>query len=64
MEQARLMLQAAYDALGGANGLWNVELSGVFYLSVTARQCVTDTGKDENGRQTFTFNIDAEKCPS
>jgi len=59
------MLQAAYAALGGPNGLHNVTLSGVIYLSITARQGVTDTGKDETGRRaTFTFNIDAEKEPS
>lgn len=64
INNARAMLKAAYDALGGANGLYNIELSGVFYLSITARQGITDTGKDAAGRPTLAFNIDAEKQPS
>ncbi len=62
---ARTMLAAAYTALGGANGLHNVTLSGVFYLSVTARQATaTDVGMDEAGRAMVVLNIDAEKQPS
>lgn len=64
IEIARQMLKAAYDALGGADGLYNIELSGVFYLSITARQGPTDTGKDARGWPTYSFNIDAEKQPS
>jgi hypothetical protein len=61
---ARAKAQAAYEALGGANGLYNITLSSVFYLSVTTRQEPTDAGLDDNARQVFTFNIDAEKQPS
>lgn len=61
---ARAKLKLAYDALGGANGLHNVTLSGVFYLSVTPRQNITDIGKDDDGRPMCAFNIDAEKQPS
>ena len=59
------MSTAAYNALGGAKGLFNVRLSGVFYLSITARQMPTDSGKDATGlKATYSFNIDAEKEPS
>lgn len=61
---ARALLKAAYTALGGANGLYNVTLSGTVYLRVVARQGPTDTGQDEAGRATFSFNIEAEKQPS
>jgi hypothetical protein len=61
---ARLKAVAAYDALGGANGLWNIRLSSVFYLSLTTRQEPTDIGLDDNERQQFVFNIDGEKQPS
>jgi hypothetical protein len=57
-------LKAAYDALGGPNGLHNVELSGVKYLRLVARQNITDSGKDGAGRPLFVFNIEAEKAPS
>lgn len=60
---ARTMLQAAYDALGGADGLHNITL-GVWYLSVTPTQSITDIGTDEAGRAMVVFNIDAEKQPS
>lgn len=64
-KDARAMLTGAYAALGGANGLYNVTLSGVFYLSITARQGPTDMGKEEGtGRAQLVFNIDAEKQPS
>lgn len=61
---ARNMLKAAYDALGGANGLHNVTISGVQYLKVKARQNPTDIGLDANGRAFYAFNIEAEKQPS
>lgn len=61
---AKNMIKAAYDALGGANGLFNVTLTGTFYLSITARQNLTDIGLDDPGRQMYDFNIDAEKAPS
>jgi hypothetical protein len=62
---ARSALQAAYDSLGGVNGLRDVVLSGTRYISVTARQEPTDAGIDETGnRVLIVFNIDAEKVPS
>lgn len=61
---ARAMLKAAYVALGGANGVYNQTLSGVDYLSITARQNPTDIGLDGAGRAMVAFNIDAEKQPS
>lgn len=62
---ARGMLKAAYDALGGANGLFNITLSGTFYLSIKARQEPTDMGTvDGAGRALFVFNIETEKQPS
>ncbi len=61
---ARAKLKLAYDALGGANGLFNVTLSGTFYLSVTAKQEPTDIGTDDPGRAMIVFNVDAEKQPS
>lgn len=60
----RALLKAAYDALGGANGLYNVTLSGTFYLSITIRQELTDIGTDSAARAMVSFNIDAEKQPS
>lgn len=59
----RALVKAAYDALGGANGLHNVTLSGVSYLSITAMQEPTDIGVDE-GKASVVFNINAEKQPS
>lgn len=61
---ARTMLYNAYVALGGANGLWNISLSGTMYLSITARQEPTDIGLDGAGRPMVAFNIATEKQPS
>lgn len=61
---ARAMCAAAYMALGGPNGLFNISLSGVFYLSIKARQNPTDMGLDEETRATVVFNIECEKQPS
>lgn len=62
---ARAMLKAAYDALGGADGLHNVTLSGTTYLSIVPRQNITDIGLDSVAdRAFFAFNIDVEKQPS
>ena len=61
---ARSKAAAAYAALGGTDGLYNLTLSSVFYLSITTRQEPTDIGLDDNERVQFTFNIDAEKQPS
>lgn len=58
----RLLLAAAYAALGGANGLYNVTLNGAFYLSVAARQSIaTDVGMDDIGRAMAVLNFDVEK---
>lgn len=62
--QARALAAAAFAALGGENGLYNLTLSGVFYLSIVARQGLTDIGLDNIGRPRVVFNIDAEKAPS
>jgi hypothetical protein len=62
---ARAKLVAAYAALGGANGLYNVTLSGTFYLSITARQSVpVEISTDATARAMFSMNFDAEKAPS
>ena len=62
---ARTMLKAAYDALGGAPGLYNVTLGSVFYLSINARQGPTDMGLDgDPNRVVVVFNIEVEKKPS
>lgn len=61
---ARAMLKAAYNSMGGANGLHNITIAGVFYLRISARQGPTDTGQDEAQRATYSFNIEAEKQPS
>lgn len=61
---AYAMAKAAYDALGGANGLYNLTLSGTFYVSVVARQTPGDIGQDAAGRPMLSFNIDTEKQPS
>ncbi len=62
--EARALLKAAYNALGGENGLHNVTLSGIFYLKIVPRQGPTDTGQDSVGRPTYTFNVEIEKQPS
>lgn len=61
---ARAMLKAAYDALGGANGLRNVTLSGTFYQKVKPRQNITDIGLDDSARRMLSYNIEVEKAPS
>lgn len=61
---ARTKIVQAYNALGGANGLYNITLSGIFYISLTIRQEPSDIGLDEEKRIMFSFNIDAEKYPS
>jgi len=59
--EARAMAAAAHDAL---DGIFNQNLAGVWYVSVTARQLPTDAGSDDVGRAMVVFNIDAEKEPS
>jgi hypothetical protein len=58
------MAKAAYVALGGENGLFNITLSSVRYLSLVARTMPSDIGLDQEARPMFSFNIDAEKQPS
>lgn len=60
---AYAILKAAYDALGGANGLHNLTLLGTSYLSIKARQTPTDLGRVD-GYATLSFTIDTEKQPS
>jgi hypothetical protein len=63
--QARVMAVNAYNALGGRNGLYNITLTGVFYIHLKTRQPVTDTGMDATGSRTmYSFNVEAEKYPS
>lgn len=64
MAGAMTMLQAAYDALGGADGLTNIDLTGVRYLSLIPVQPINDIGLDDAGRAMVAFNIRAEKKPS
>lgn len=59
--EAHAMSAAAHNVL---DGIFNETLSGVQYLSVTARQLPTDAGADSVGRAMVVFNIDAEKEPS
>lgn len=64
-QQALKQLREAYTVLGGPNGLYNITLSGVFYLSIKARQPITDTGLEPGtARASYAFNIEAEKEPS
>lgn len=59
---ARTMLKSAYNALGGANGLYNVWLGDIFYVRISARQGLTDLGIDATGKRVMlVFNIDAER---
>lgn len=61
---ARTMLVAAYNALGGPNGLYNITLSSIVYVSLKAIQPPMDVGLDAKGRAMVSFNIEAEKYPS
>lgn len=58
---ARTKSKAAYLAL---DGIFNTDLSGVRYHSVTARQEPTDIGLDVLERPMVVFNLDVEKQPS
>lgn len=60
-KDARLMCKQAYDVL---DGVYNDEISGVQYVSITARQEPTDIGVDAASRVMIAFNIDVEKAPS
>ena len=58
---ARAKAKAAYLAL---DGVFNTDLSGVRYHSITASQEPTDIGLDQLERPMIVFNINAEKAPS
>ena len=59
---ARTKSWAAYQAL---DGVYNVTINGVFYLSIVARQEPTDMGLDATGtRVQVVFNIEIEKAVS
>lgn len=53
-----------FNTLGGDDGLHNIDLSGVRYVSLTARQQPYEIGPDQRGRPRVAFNIDATKVPS
>lgn len=56
---AYAMALAAYVAL---DGVFNTTINGVFYLSIQARQEVTDMGLDATGlRVQLVFNLQIEK---
>lgn len=50
----------AFVAMGGADGLHNITLSGTFYQSLVPRQNITDIGLDAASRQQFAVNYEAE----
>ena len=56
---AYAMAEAAFAAL---DGIFNTTLSGVFYLSIRARQDITDMGLDASGRIQLVFNLDVERA--
>jgi hypothetical protein len=58
---ARTKAKAAYLAL---DGVFNTDISGVRYHSITARQEPTDIGLDDKGRPMIVFNLDIEKQAS
>lgn len=57
----RRCIWAAHTALGGPDGLYNITLDNIFYLSLVAKQEPTDIGLDGVGRVMYSFNVDAEK---
>lgn len=61
---ARSKAVEAYLSLGGDVGLFNTQLSGVFYLQITANQQLVDIGLDDLSRARVAFNVNAEKAPS
>lgn len=61
---AAAMAKTVYDALGGADGLYNVTLGSTGYVYLRARQEPTDVGLDDKSRQQLKFNIEAEKQAS
>ena len=60
-DDAMTMLIAAYAALGGADGLFNFDISGARYIRLVARQPPTDLTPDGAARAMVGFNIEAEK---
>lgn len=61
---ARAKLQEVFDSLGGDDGLHNIFINGVFYVSIVPRQSFIDVGTDDKGRARVAFNVDVEKEPS
>lgn len=55
------MLQAAYVALGGVDGLFNITISGTRYLRLVARNPPTDLTLDGASRAMGAFNVEAER---
>ena len=61
---ARAQAVLVYNALGGDNGLHNIELMGTYYQTIIPIQQISDLGQDELARARVVFNINAEKVPS
>lgn len=60
-KQSLAMSRAAYNALGGPDGIYNTKIDNIFYVSLVIRQEPTDVGADDAGRACYSFNFDAEK---
>lgn len=58
---ARALLQLAYNALGGPDGLHNVTLGTTFYLKLAPRGTIFDLLLDDKNRARCAFNIETEK---
>jgi len=61
---ARAQAVAVQAALGGDEGLYNIDLSGTFYQSIVPAQQISDFGLDDLNRARVVFNINVEKNPS
>jgi hypothetical protein len=62
---ARTIVVAAYNALGGATGLHNVTLSGTKYVRIVPMQEPADLGGLDNAaRALVAFNVAIEKAVS
>lgn len=60
-DDALAMLLAIYAALGGADGLTNIVISGTTYLRIRPRQKPPiDVGTDGVGRPMLAFNVEAK----
>jgi hypothetical protein len=63
-KDARARAVQVYNALGGDEGLFEVVLSGVRYLSIIPNQQLYDGSLDATARAQVKYNFDAEKEPS